>query len=243
MDRVNREQDEDQQAVLPKSRQDISSLENGSQKVTSASKSYLRLGLEIVMAAIIGVLLIRPFPDRATTKSSPVPRFPRKSYTFLENPRYLNEGMFDSREKTLHTLHNWIELSADGRGYVKIEDSDSFDLGDPYSIQMNITHSEPVYMMSVFHQLHCLSYLVQTLQTAFDKKELIQEVAHHSAHCFDYLRQSILCAADTSLEGKTEAGPGWGSKHDCPDYDAVLAWANERTVVRFRGNMPDEAVL
>jgi hypothetical protein len=84
---------------------------------------------------------------------------------------------------------------------------------------------------------------VAAYQTAFDEVSLTQEVAHHSAHCFDYLRQSILCAADTILEGKTDAGPGWGSQHQCKDYDAVLAWANERTVVNFIGNMPAEAVL
>jgi hypothetical protein len=52
-----------------------------------------------------------------------------------------------------------------------------------------------------------------------------------------------MCAADTSLEGKTDAGPGWGSKHECTDYDALLAWANEHTVVKFRKLMPEEAVL
>ena len=73
--------------------------------------------------------------------------------------------------------------------------------------------------------------------------ELTQEVAHHSTHCFDYIRQSIMCAADTSLEGKTEAGPGWGSKHECKDYDAVLAWANSHDTYKYRKNMPDTAVL
>lgn len=160
----------------------------------------------------------------------------------------------------------------EGRGYVRINNSASFGLGEPYHIGSE-SDPKPAYMMSVFHQLHCLvwthfsftllianlnctlctwqedytdlgkSYVVQHYQTAFDGVNLTKEVAHHSAHCFDYLRQSIMCAADTSLEGKTEAGPGWGSDHQCKDYDAVLAWANERTVVKFRGNMPLEAVL
>jgi hypothetical protein len=52
-----------------------------------------------------------------------------------------------------------------------------------------------------------------------------------------------MCAADTSLEGRTDAGPGWGSKHECKDYDAVLAWANEHTLVPFRRIMPGTAVL
>lgn len=85
---------------------------------------------------------------------------------------------------------------------------------------------------------------METFRTALDPvEEVSQEVVHHTVHCFDYLRQSIMCAADTSLEGKTEAGPGWGSTHECADYDALLEWANERSVVLWRGVLPDEAVL
>lgn len=139
-------------------------------------------------------------------------------------------------------------------------------MGEPYKVNLNAKKDESVYMMSVFHQLHCLvgsalhihcspgsciaeysqlrqSYLVQTVQTAASEG-LEQEVAHHSAHCFDYLRQSIMCNADTSLEGKSDAGPGWGSIHDCKDYDAVLSWANDHAANKWRnGLLPDEAVL
>ena len=99
-------------------------------------------------------------------------------------------------------------------------------------MQMNATHFEPLYMMSVFYQLHFLvriieypvsqttlltthgkSYLVQHFQSGFD--ELNQEVAHHSAHCFDNIRQAIMCGVDTSLEGKTDT-PGWGPNMNVP---------------------------
>lgn len=52
-----------------------------------------------------------------------------------------------------------------------------------------------------------------------------------------------MCNADTSLEGKTEAGPGWGSEHVCKDYDQVVKWANSNDVYKWRGLLPDEAVL
>jgi hypothetical protein len=87
------------------------------------------------------------------------------------------------------------------------------------------------------------SYLVQSFQIAIEGTDLTQEIIHHSTHCYDYLRQSIMCAADTTLEGKSELGPGWGSKHECKDYDAVVAWADEMTVFPWRGNLPDEATL
>ena len=44
----------------------------------------------------------------------------------------------------------------DGRGYVKIKDGESFGLDPPHFINVNATYAEPVYMVSVFHQLHCL---------------------------------------------------------------------------------------
>lgn len=47
------------------------------------------------------------------------------------------------------------ELFLVGRGYVKIANYKTFDLGEPYTIDVH-AHQEPAYMMSVFHQLHCL---------------------------------------------------------------------------------------
>jgi hypothetical protein len=142
---------------------------------------------------------------------------------------------------------------------VKINNYSSFELGPPHMMSDLSGIEQPMYVMSAFHQLHCLvgpplfpiliirsanlkkSYLVQAFQSAL-AADITQEVVHHSTHCFDYLRQSIMCAADTSLEGKTDE-PGWNSKHVCKDWGEVQKWANDRTVVRWRGNMPDEAVL
>ncbi|KAL1583315.1 hypothetical protein WHR41_08062 [Cladosporium halotolerans] len=177
-------------------------------------------------------------------RKSPIPKLPRKLYTFTGDERYLNEEMFNSEAETLHTLHNWIPLSSDARGYVHFNNYESYDLSDPYTVSINRTHDGPGYMLSAFHQLHCLSYLVQHYQKGYGGTNLTQEVAHHSAHCFDYIRQAIMCAGDTSLEGKTEAGPGWGSVHECVDYDALLGWANENSAEKWRNAlMPGEAIL
>jgi hypothetical protein len=54
-----------------------------------------------------------------------------------------------------------------------------------------------------------------------DGWELSNRSRHHTIHCFDYLRQAILCAGDTTLEGTTEYGEGWGSLHQCKDIDAI----------------------
>jgi hypothetical protein len=102
----------------------------------------------------------------------------------------------------------------------------------------------PVYQKRHANQRPLQSYLVQHFQQGYGGINLTQEVAHHSAHCFDYIRQALMCAGDTTLEGKTEAGPGWGSVHECVDYDALLGWANEHSAEKWRNElMPGESVL
>ncbi|KAF3385797.1 hypothetical protein DPV78_012674 [Talaromyces pinophilus] len=246
----NDEDDTERQAFLPRDSFGEEKTPSDTNSSTSRHyRRYLRIALELFMGVVILILSIQIIYEKDDEKRSPSPvpnsnvrQVPLKTYTFNENPKYLNESMFSSRDATLRTLHNWIELSAVGRGYVQIPNSDTFGLSEPYIIEDH-SRTEPVYMMSVFHQLHCLSYLVQAYQSAFTGEALTQELAHHSAHCFDYLRQSIMCNADTSLEGKTESGPGWGSVHQCKDYDALLEWANERSVWGWRANTVDTAIL
>lgn len=139
-------------------------------------------------------------------------------------------------------------------------DWQSYDLATPLNISVDRMHDGPGYMVSLFHQLHCLvsrahqdscttsiltrsqSYLVQHFQQGYAGVELDQEVAHHSAHCIDFIRQGIMCAGDVALEGKTKT-PGFGFNHSCVDYQAVLDWANENSAEKWRSLMPDEAVL
>lgn len=53
------------------------------------------------------------------------------------------------------------------------------------------------------------------------------EDVYHIAHCIDYIRQGILCAGDTTMEGKTEYGEGQGSIHQCKDIDVIKEWVDE----------------
>jgi hypothetical protein len=138
MNLVEREQDEDQEAFLPKARDcpDTASRNAEGQRLVQSLKVHLRLVVEIFMALLIFVLLVHP-PSRTTMKPSAVPncmsslkvmmqiisitlvtqisKVPLKTYTFVENPRYLHEDMFSSQHETLTTLHKWIELSSGQR--------------------------------------------------------------------------------------------------------------------------------
>lgn len=125
-----------------------------------------------------------------------------------------------------------------------IPDAASYDLPEPHIIAIDRHNDGPGYMMTVFHQLHCLSYLVEHFQRGYGNNRLTEEVAHHSAHCFNYIRQGIMCNADTTLEGKTDAGPGEGSEHECVDYEALLNWTNAHAAYKWRnGLLPDDSTL
>ncbi|KAK7927302.1 hypothetical protein PG985_004300 [Apiospora marii] len=239
MDSRKSEHDEEEQAFLDHA--GISPKPHSSRRTATW---WWRLLLELAMASTIVLLLFfPPFPRRNTIKRIPVPQLPRKIYTFHDDPKYMRGDMFFNESDTLHTLNHWIELSSGSRGYVVIKDAERFDLPDPYTVAIDRENEGPGYMMSSFHQLHCLSYLAEHLQQGYAGVNLTEEVAHHTAHCFNYLRQGIMCSADTTLEGKTEAGPGEGSEHECVDYDALLEWANSHSAYKWRGNLPDEAVL
>ncbi|KAK3902165.1 hypothetical protein C8A05DRAFT_15732 [Staphylotrichum tortipilum] len=207
---------------------------------------YLRILLEIAMTATIAYLVIfKPFAvSRETIRRTPVPKLPRKIYTFQDNPKYVRGDMWFNESLTLHTLHNWIELSSASRGYVVIKNPSNYDLPEPYTVPLDRHNDGPGYMVTVFHQLHCLSYLAEHYQQGYAGVQLSKEVAHHTAHCFNYIRQGIMCSADTTLEGHTEAGPGEGSEHECTDYEALLEWANKNSAMKWRETLlPEESTL
>jgi hypothetical protein len=74
MDIIKHEQEEDQQAFLPKTDEDFLFSDRGARKAISAWKSYMRLILEIMMAFVIVILFICTLSNRKTGKPSPVPR-------------------------------------------------------------------------------------------------------------------------------------------------------------------------
>jgi hypothetical protein len=65
-----------------------------------------------------------------------------------------------------------------------------------------------------------------------------QEEDAHLQHCFDYLRQSIMCCSDTTLEiipRMDTPTDGWGYEHQCRNYGAVMAWAEEERMSNSTG--------
>lgn len=47
-----------------------------------------------------------------------------------------------------------------------------------------------------------------------------------------------MCSGDTTAEGFTEYGDGWGSTHTCIDIEAVRTWTEDHAGLKFR-SFPD----
>ncbi|KAI0394289.1 hypothetical protein F5Y17DRAFT_264383 [Xylariaceae sp. FL0594] len=57
-------------------------------------------------------------------------------------------------------------------------------------------------VISMFHQLHCLSSLRTAIQMASEGKDAIHDghISRHWPHCLNYLRNTLLCNADGVIE-------------------------------------------
>ncbi|KAF2096000.1 hypothetical protein NA57DRAFT_78771 [Rhizodiscina lignyota] len=152
----------------------------------------------------------------------PHPGIPFRDVTFLPNLEYASARTFESESHLQETLHQWLDLTTYGRGIINVGDGRKYTSDPP----LQSSRTDSAYMISVFHQLHCLSRLLQSYGELY--LGLTPSVdAEHAAHCFDYLRQSIMCDADVTLEGNNSAGPGWGSTHVCKDFESIQRWGNE----------------
>ncbi|KAL1842970.1 hypothetical protein VTJ49DRAFT_3611 [Mycothermus thermophilus] len=200
---------------------------------------------ETDMAATIAYLVaFKPFVvTRDRILRTPVPQFPRKVYTFKPDDRLVNKEMWFNQTLLYHTLHNWVELSSDSRGYVVIPDSDRYDLPTPYDVPIDRHTTGPGYMMSLFHEMHCLTYIVEHFQKGYAGEKLTDDVAYHASHCIEYLLNGIRCCGASTLEGENEFGPGMGQR-ECVDYEALLEWANAHSAMKWNtGLMPGETIL
>jgi len=94
---------------------------------------------------------------------------------------------------------------------------------------------------SVFHQLHCLHAIREAYYNAVNTSEARHSHSSHSdmashtspahiRHCIDLIRQSLMCNADTTIEVKDEkinGVRGFGTEHQCRDWDGLVRWTEE----------------
>lgn len=143
-----------------------------------------------------------------------------------------------------------------GSGFVVVDGWDKFTDTLPPPIQLN---GDDIFSVSVFHQLHCLHYILKE----FDKLLHPNETSHHNhdhtaeqghdhsgesqeealkhvGHCFDYVRNSLMCCGDVAFEGQgsdiEDPGTlGEASYHVCKNYDAIKDWAQASRATNMKG--------
>ncbi|KAM7208536.1 protein of unknown function (DUF3328) domain containing protein [Naviculisporaceae sp. PSN 640] len=93
----------------------------------------------------------------------------------------------------------------------------------PY-LRVRITETSEVqlYGISMYHQLHCLDSLRDSV-TGAGGHHHNESLVEHLVHCIDYISQAVVCAVDDTIEravqGKTVNGAG--STHNCRNSELV----------------------
>ncbi|KAL1877503.1 hypothetical protein Daus18300_002490 [Diaporthe australafricana] len=126
----------------------------------------------------------------------------------------------------------------------------------PPPIQLN---GDDIFSVSVFHQLHCLHYILKEFNKLLHPNETShhshdhtaeqgddhggesqEEALKHVGHCFDYVRNSLMCCGYVAFEGQgsdiEDPGTlGEASYHVCKNYDAIKAWAQASRATNMEG--------
>jgi hypothetical protein len=131
-------------------------------------------------------------------------------------------------------------LKIEHTGFIKVDNPEQYGLIP----NQNVVKTDNAYMMSFYHQLHCLHELqvqyvrlygiVSSHEYDYEGWALHEEERNHAEHCFSYIRQAIQCSGDITLEGPDlvrESGQsplrGWGVQHQCRNWENMVRWVDE----------------
>ncbi|KAH6616857.1 hypothetical protein C7974DRAFT_402562 [Boeremia exigua] len=142
----------------------------------------------------------------------------------------------DFLNENLTIAHDfWASLFPPGEGLVALTDTEVSALQLHESNRAWKEPTKHIYLVAVFHQLHCLSVLrAQTIKLWQNPSFSIADATyHHTMHCVDILRQGLLCAADSTLIFKTNdiKWPGEGGNVTCRNFEALKEWTLSRDYV------------
>ncbi|KAI0129733.1 hypothetical protein BJ170DRAFT_617386 [Xylariales sp. AK1849] len=196
----------------------------------------LRVPLDIALLVCVLALVFRhgqTTGDR-TSNLTTMPSFATRDILFKSEPAFVNAETFANQSSLQDTLRFWTRMSTGGRGVIIVATADRNGLPQPYVVPLPERErirlgkeKEEVYMVSMFHQLHCLSTLMRSYGLMVIEGSPPADI-DHDAHCFDFIRQALLCASDLTVEGSSEYGEGWGAIHKCKDVDAIKSWAESQ---------------
>ncbi|KAL4899983.1 hypothetical protein BDW74DRAFT_183120 [Aspergillus multicolor] len=182
--------------------------------------------------------------------SAPIMQFPMTTRTFLETPS------FENLTTEAQISAAWGDYGLPSYGFITLSSPGKFNLPPNEDVVPGATNA---YMISVYHQLHCLKALHVALLPVIVGAERggAEDVAVHQSdenqapgashsgfehnhieHCLDYLRQAVMCAGDVTLEppdqrpqeGKSPL-QGWGVEHRCRSWEGIERWRGENGVI------------
>ncbi|KAH8825473.1 hypothetical protein DL96DRAFT_1681726 [Flagelloscypha sp. PMI_526] len=126
------------------------------------------------------------------------------------------------------------------------------------NITTQIAGKPGVYLahMDVFHQLHCLNYLRQSINPQRYNDSLNGLVEGHLLHCVEALRQTLMCNADITTnvwqwnEQKKRIDYRTEVPHMCVNFDKLLEWTVPRGIdevpdvhVKMENDLPSPAII
>ncbi|KAA1469634.1 hypothetical protein DENSPDRAFT_835274 [Dentipellis sp. KUC8613] len=206
--------------------------------------------------ALVGLLLLAGFQTvdigmklRSIRALRPVlkPEMIKYAYTVDDHPNRLPVHIGEAAMNA-----EWL----DDQVYGPYADDDWASLFPRSNGWVALGPNQEMYVLSMFHQLHCLDALRYGYVTA--KAGTLQfpgngtGVEHHVNHCLTYLKEMLLCAGDTTLEtsmpvtnakGEIDHGAtGNNIVHRCRDWTQIRDYLEENYEERKRrgGTIPGE---
>ncbi|KAK3688795.1 hypothetical protein B0T22DRAFT_460245 [Podospora appendiculata] len=179
---------------------------------------WVLLVICLVQGLANAFLAVKYTQDRQAWVESPVPPIPWTLRTFARNLSMAN--LTTSREVEVA----WQDYET--TAFVHIPNPQAYSLRPNKGV---VPGTQNIYMLSAYHQLHCLKMLhLSFVHLAFERSEAAevggqaQYEVRHVEHCFDYLRQGLTCAGDSTLEGPDPGMAsltGYGVTHRCRAWD------------------------
>ncbi|OAA50680.1 hypothetical protein NOR_01130 [Metarhizium rileyi] len=140
------------------------------------------------------------------------------------------------------------ELLLPQRGILALDDDFTEAVGLPHSMRWPWDKKKGVYVLTSTHELHCVMALRETVNEAFDGKNLSWPY-NHIMHCLNTLRFTVMCHAD---DEPLYTGPlnwqlnssspraGIGQPRLCRDWNKLRAWAQKHSACWEPVNLGDE---
>ncbi|KAF9877258.1 hypothetical protein CkaCkLH20_05524 [Colletotrichum karsti] len=101
-------------------------------------------------------------------------------------------------------------------------------------------------MLSVFHELHCIKRLYQTLSPEYyypnATKEEVAINREHNQHCLEVLRMGASCRGDVSIithmwtDKDAQPIVNQTAPHQCVDFERVMEYSRDNTVDVYQDN-------